>query len=193
MTSSLTSLTPVQQVRVLLEESLKVQTLDPALHQVMIQKIRIANERMQRLISVGSFPHSSLVTDGDRAAALILANEQHTLALLRHLLDTLSHPVKQPYILSFLFGTASVPIDPNTLYGVPETNPSFCCDMLMCCSIILIPCACYDLYQSSEQRMTAREFNHQILLKQHQVMIDIFEQGPNFRPIDSSMSKSPYE
>lgn len=154
------TLTPVQQVRVLLSESLKCRTMDATLDGVMQQKIRSANERMQDLILSGRFPHPSMIDFTDHSAALQRSNEQHVLALLRHLADVLNHPIRGS--------------DSEGKFGAREKKSGWC-DILMCLSVVLIPLCCYKLNQELEQTKIEREFNKQTLLAQYRLMLSIFE------------------
>lgn len=173
-----TALTPVQRVRVLLQESLKIQTLEPMLYDLMTEKIFMANQRMDVLVRRGDFAHPSFLTMDDYATKLPDSNTQRTLGLLLHLLDVLNIPLRSIWgkpTPDSDFGAAP----PNECCGGQCCSSEWWCNTLMCLSIVLIPCVCMKLdrryKQQYEQADTGNEFNRQLMLKQHQVMMTIFE------------------
>lgn len=171
------ALTPIQEVRVLLNQSLKEHPLDPILEAVMIFKLSTADKRMQSQIALGGFPHPSMIDTADYAGALLRSNGQHTLALLHHLLDGLNWSVRPFYQES-----------PEAEFGVPrefdnDSIASFGCDCLLMMTIIGFPYVLFKQNRSTtrqlEQIQTRREFNQRILLKQYQIMLSLFQKGSN--------------
>lgn len=152
----MTDLSPIQEVRVLLDSSLKIQPLEESLIRIMQSEIRLANQRMQSRLADSDFPHPSLIDPDDYAGSLIRSKNQHLLALLHHLKDCLNR------------GSAEFGISNHS-----DTRALLC--TLACLTIICLPLFCYKLCKFEEKVEAERAERRQILLNQFQIMFSLFE------------------